>query len=83
MPKSSWHSISSLVLTVCIATAVASGCATFKPTPIDQIPFKERVHTQERDGIRVSVAVLSRDEARQAFDVKLEKRGIQPVWIKV
>jgi hypothetical protein len=63
--------------------AVASGCASFKPTPIDQIPFKERVHTQERDGIRVSVAVMSREEARQAFGVNLEKRGIQPVWIKV
>jgi hypothetical protein len=83
MPKLAWHSTTSLLITVCIATAAASGCATFKPTPIDQIPFKERVHTQERDGIRVSVAVLSRDEARQAFDVKLEKRGIQPVWIKV
>jgi hypothetical protein len=71
------------VLTVCIATAVASGCASFNPTPIDQIPFKERVHTQERDGIRVSVAVLSRDEARLAFGVNLEKRGIQPVWIEV
>ena len=70
-------------MTVCLTTAVATGCATFKPTPIDQIPFKERAHTQERDGIRVTVSVLSRDEARQAFDVKLEKRGIQPVWIKV
>jgi hypothetical protein len=62
---------------------VATGCASFKPTPIDQIPFKERVDTQERDGIRVSVSVLSRDEARLAFGVNLEKRGIQPVWLKV
>ncbi len=62
---------------------VASGCASFKPTPIDQIPFKERIQTQERDGMRVSVSVLSRDEARQVFDVKLEKRGIQPVWLKI
>ncbi len=83
MPNSGRRSRLSLWITVCIATAVATGCATFKPTPIDQIPFKERIKTQERDGIRVSVAVLSRDEARQAFDVKLEKRGIQPVWLKI
>ena len=83
MPKLAWHSIRSLLITVCIAITAATGCATFKPTPIDQIPFKERAQTQERDGIRVTVSVLSRDEARQAFDVKLEKRGIQPVWLKI
>ncbi len=83
MPKLAWHSTTSLLITVCIAITAASGCASFKPTPIDQIPFKERADTQERNGIRVSVSVLSREEARQAFGVNLEKRGIQPVWLKV
>lgn len=38
---------------------------------------------EERDGLRVTVAVLNREEARQAFGVNLQNRNIQPVWIEI
>ena len=60
-----------------------TACASFNPTPLDDLTFKQRVETEEQDGLRVSVAVLSREEARQAFGVNLEKRDIQPVWLEI
>ncbi len=66
-----------------LALLVLSACASFNPVPLENLTFKERVETEEQDGLRVSVAVLSREEARQAFGVNLQKRGIQPVWLEI
>jgi len=60
-----------------------SACASFNPVPLEDLSFRERVETEEQDGLRVSVTVLSREEARQAFGVNLQKRGIQPVWLEI
>ena len=63
---------------------LVAGCATVKPPqPLDEIPFMERSKTQERAGLRITVAALSEDEARSAFGVKLSKKRIQPVWIDI
>ncbi len=59
------------------------GCRTFSPTPVEQVPFRERAQTQSRDGITVTAAVLSSDEARAIFDVNLYKKKIQPIWIEI
>jgi len=61
----------------------AAGCATYEPVPLDQLDFRDRTVSEEKDGLRVSVAVLSRAEARQAFGVNLQERHIQPVWIEI
>jgi hypothetical protein len=60
-----------------------SACATFSPTPMEQVPFKERAQTATRDGVTVTAAVLSAEEARAVFDSKLYKKGIQPIWIEI
>jgi hypothetical protein len=60
-----------------------AGCAAFHPKPIDDIPFKQRLQTQEKDGISVSTTVLSADESRQAFGLDLEKTNVQAVWIRI
>jgi hypothetical protein len=60
-----------------------SACASYQPVPLEEFSFRERVETEEQDGLRVSVAVLSREEAQQAFGVNLEKRNIQPVWLEI
>jgi len=75
------HSLQSLLAT--FALLGISACASYQPVPLDELSFKERVETEEKDGLRVSVAVLSREEARQAFGVNLQKRGIQPVWLEI
>jgi hypothetical protein len=59
------------------------GCRTFSPTPMDEIGFKERADTQTKDGVTVSVVVLTAEEAKAAFDCKLYKKKIQPVWLEI
>ncbi|MEX1311610.1 MAG: LssY C-terminal domain-containing protein [Candidatus Sulfomarinibacteraceae bacterium] len=70
-------SISALVF------AVAAGCASFSPTPMEQVGFTERAETQTKGDITVTVAVLSADEARAVFDTKLYKKKIQPIWVEI
>ena len=71
------------ILLVALALSGLSACASFQPVPLDEMSFMERAETEEQDGLRVSVAVLTRDEARQAFGVNLQKQGIQPVWLEI
>ena len=59
------------------------GCRTFSPTPMDDVGFKQRADTQTKDGVTASVVVLTAEEAQAAFDCKLYKKKIQPVWIEI
>jgi hypothetical protein len=61
-----------------------SGCATgFSPTPIDDVPFKSRSQTQTKNGVTVTAAVPTDEEARAIYGVDLASREIQPVWIEI
>jgi hypothetical protein len=62
---------------------LALGCASFSPRPMEEILFMERAQTQEREGLRITVAVLDRGEAKRAFGVNLSKKQIQPVWLEI
>ncbi|MGD8346903.1 MAG: LssY C-terminal domain-containing protein [Lysobacterales bacterium] len=45
--------------------------------------FRERIQTQEANGVRVSAAVPSSKETLDIFGNDLYKKGIQPVWISI
>jgi len=63
---------------------VVSGCATrFSPVPVDEVPFKSRVQTQARDGLTVTVAVPTSEEANAIYGADLASKGIQAVWVEV
>ena len=65
------------------AAMVAAGCASnFETVPMEQVPFLERAVEQEKDGVRVRVAVPSAKETKQLFGAPLYSRGIQPVWLE-
>ena len=67
-----------------VLLVAAAGCtSTFNPTPMDQVPFMERAETSSTDNVRITVAVLSADEAKAVFDKKLYKKGIQPIWMEI
>lgn len=67
-----------------IMLLVLSGCAaSYDPKPLGESGFLERAQTQSRDGLTVTVAVLSRDESEEIFGVDLEAKGVQPVWIDI
>lgn len=77
------YRLKSIVSLVAIAV-FASACATsFRPTPMNQLDFKNRAQSETTDGVTVKVSVLSAEEAQLAFDSKLYKKGIQPVWIEI
>jgi hypothetical protein len=59
------------------------GCRTFSPTPMEEVGFKQRAETRTEEGVTVSVVVLTAEEAKAAFDCKLYKKKIQPVWIEI
>ena len=65
------------------AASVTACSSTFNPTPMDQVPFKDRAESQSTDEVTITVAVLSADEAQQVFDGKLYKKGIQPIWLEI
>jgi len=62
---------------------VTTGCSSFQPRPLETVPFKERAQTQTRNGLTVTVAVPSVEEARALFGGKLDKQRVQPVWIQI
>jgi hypothetical protein len=60
-------------------------CAT-TPPPVNPIPegdFRQRIQTQEANGVRVSAGVPSARETEQLFGKPLYKQGIQPVWLEI
>jgi hypothetical protein len=62
---------------------IVVGCRTFSPTPMDEVGFEQRAESQTKDGVTARVVVLTAEEARAAFDSKLYKKKIQPVWIEI
>lgn len=72
-----------VALCAAIAVALLTGCAPYQPRPLAEVPFQDRIESAERNGLRVSVSVLSREEARETFGVDLYAKGIQPVWVSI
>jgi hypothetical protein len=76
----SWRGLRLVALALLLA---AVGCATFKPQPMEEVPFLERAVTERRGALTVSVAVPTNDEAKKLFGVDLAGMQIQPVWIDI
>ena len=62
---------------------VFSGCGSFSPQPLDQVPFLERAVTQVKGKVSVTAAVLSKEETKRVFDLDLYGKGIQPIWLEI
>ncbi len=68
-----------LVATILLALpAVAQ-----QPDNTTRPAFLERATSQNKDAVRVTVAVPSASETRELFGVPLYRRKIQPVWLEV
>ena len=65
------------------ATVALAGCATYAPQLDPQAPFIQRAEVQEKQGLRVTVGVPTREEARRHLGVDMGAEGIQPVWVQV
>jgi len=60
-----------------------AGCSSFQPKPLEQLDYINRTLSQEKNGVKVTVSVMTRQEARAAFGKQLDKQMIQPVWIEI
>ncbi len=72
-----------LLISTLAAVAVTAGCASFNPTPIDEVGFVDRAKSVTKDDITVTIAVLSAEETKAVFDTKLYKKKIQPIWVEI
>lgn len=57
--------------------------AGYRHGRIEDIPLAARAVSQREHGVEVTVAVLSKREAKAFFGTDLAASGIQPVWIQV
>jgi len=71
-----------LALLLAAATAGCGGRA-YLHGPLDITAVEARAETQQDGPIRVSAAVLGRDETQAIFGIDLYEQGIQPVWLRI
>ena len=70
------------IFPVCIILS-STGCATYNPKPIDEVPFMERAQTQYEANVEITAAVPSAEESKRIFGVNIYGRGVQPIWLKI
>ena len=59
------------------------GLPDLQPDPMDEVGFKQRAESRTEEDVTVAVVVLTAEEAKAAFDCKLYKKKIQPVWLEI
>ncbi len=70
-------------LTLALALALA-GCATWQPpAEFSDAALRGRAVTRDNQGLRVSAAVLSREDSRSMLGIDLDHSQMQPVWVEV
>jgi len=78
MLKSLW-----LIAGIIIVTSLLACGGSYSPKTPEEVSFLDRAQTQSRNGLTVTVAVLSREESQEVFDVDLAANGVQPVWLDI
>jgi hypothetical protein len=63
-----------LVFLTILFVLAFTGCDTFRPVPLSDVPFMERAQIQSNDRVRVTVAALSGEESKKAFGVDIGSR---------
>jgi hypothetical protein len=71
------------ILALSILISYGCGAKTYKPGPIEKVPFQERAQSKSYLGVRVTAAVLSQQECKDVFGLDLYKKDIQPVWLEI
>jgi len=67
---------------ICLLFALLSSAALQAQTATES-SFKDRLQTQQENGIRITAGVPDAKESKQIFGSSLYRRGVQPVWLKV
>lgn len=73
------HRGAALLLVASLGTA----CASFRPAPSGEVPFRERAASKTLGAVTVSAVVLGADETRRVLGAPAESTGVQPVWLRI
>ena len=60
-----------------------TGCAGFHPRPLSEEALRQRATVQHGADVTVRATVLSPRDVEAQFDTKLDRLGIQAVWVEV
>ncbi len=66
-----------------ICMMILYGCTSYKPRPMEEVPFRERARTQVERNVRVTAAVPSAEESQRLFGVNTYAREVQPIWLEI
>ncbi|CAD6516725.1 LssY C-terminal domain-containing protein [Paraburkholderia metrosideri] len=62
----------------------AAGCATWTaPANVTDAPLRERSVSAEKQGVRVSAAVLGPEDSKRMLGADINRTSVQPLWIEV
>jgi len=75
--------VRSLGVVLLVLIVVVPGCSRYRPGTPDPLVLGRRAQTEASDGMRITVAVPSDEEARTLFGVDLAAARIQPVWLQI
>ena len=71
------------ILTISILIFYGCATGTYKPGPIEEVPFRDRAQSKHYRGVRVTAAVLSQEESKEVFGLDLYRKDIQPIWLEI
>ena len=72
------------VLVIGMLCLAVGGCASWQqPGEFDDSALQARVESETVMGVELRAAVLSSDDSRRMFGVRVNESGVQPVWIEV
>lgn len=78
------HRPASTILLICyLILLILSGCASYNPISVTEVPFKQHAQTKTDGNVRVTTAVLANQESEQIFGVDLASEWVQAVWIEI
>ncbi len=72
-----------VLLVYCLFFLTLIGCAAYHPVAVNEVPFKQHSQTKVDGNVRVTAAVLTKQEGEQIFGVDLALRWVQAVWVEV
>jgi LssY C-terminus len=64
-------------------TLTLYACAIYRPQPEVNLDSLPQLRTQSEGRIRISAAVLSAQESKRFFGVRVYDSGVQPLWLSI
>ena len=71
------------LILVGICILILTGCTSYRPYTVDEVPFRVRSQTKYEGNVRITAAIPSAKESHKIFGVHTYRRGVQPIWLEI